>query len=579
MKALYEFFQNIGLVTLDALWFPMIIWTVVALLAFIGLKISKNLNPLYHYHLRSAVIAAIPFGLASSFLIQFLADRSTSSSSFEPVFFVVESPISQTFNSTAASTSFTPDWFEPHFLLGAITTALLLISVLMLLRLFWTYFNLKKLHKSLTKVELTGIQAFKNIKAKGVKLSYHDHPLVPFTFGWKQPIIVLPNSIKDDPEKVRMAIQHEMVHINRGDYLLQLFLSSIQSIFWFHPLIWLGSREIETYREISCDQEVLSTTGISLKRYASMLYELVPLQKGMGSFSISMAVQKSTLKQRIETMKYHKLHKNSLKRSLLFLTFMIIAVTIPIACSDMQAPQGLSFEALENQDFQIKDIAIEINGKQTVDYDGGGITAKGLKAFVISSGEYGVFMISPKKFDGASLAGEITGNQIIFNLNQLAVNINSSIEILPGISEAEAWVKHFPKQVHGFSHGAIVADGDLEEYLTKYLNPEKNEDDVFVVVEEMPKLIGGLESLQSKIEYPEQAKKMGIEGRVTITFIVDENGNVENPMIVRGIGGGADEEALRAVKEVKFSPGLQRGRPVRVKYTLPVIFRLTDSDF
>lgn len=579
MKALYEFFQNLGMVSLDTLWFPMIIWTIVALLAFIGLRISKNLNPLYHYHLRSAVIAAIPFGLASSFLIQFLAGSSSSSSNFGPVFFVVENPIAQTFNSTITSTAFTPNWFEPHFLLGAITTVMLSVSVMMLFRLFWTYFNLKKLHKSLMKIELTDIQTLENTNAKRVKLSYHDHPLVPFTFGWKQPIIVLPNSIKDDPEKVRMAIQHEMVHINRGDYLLQLFLSSIQSIFWFHPLIWLGSREIETYREISCDQEVLSTTGISLKRYASMLYELVPLQKGMGSFSISMAVQKSTLKQRIETMKYHKLHKNSLKRSLLFLTFMIIAVTIPIACSDMQAPQGLSFEALENQDFQIKDIAIEINGKQTVDYDGGGITAKGLKAFVISSGEYGVFMISPKKFDGASLAGEITGNQIIFNLNQLAVNINSSIEILPGISEAEAWVKHFPKQVHGFSHGAIVADGDLEEYLTKYLNPEKNEDDVFVVVEEMPKLIGGLESLQSKIEYPEQAKKMGIEGRVTITFIVDENGNVENPMIVRGIGGGADEEALRAVKEVKFSPGLQRGRPVRVKYTLPVIFRLTDSDF
>lgn len=579
MKTLYEFFQNIGLVTLDTLWFPMIIWTVVAFLAFLVLKVSKNLNPLYHYHLRSAVIAAIPFGLASSFLIQFLADSSTSSSSFEPVFFVVESPIAQAFNSTVSSTTFTPDWFEPHFLLGTITTVILFISLIMLFRLFWTYFNLKKLHKSLTKIELTGIQAFKNTKAKRVKLSYHDHPLVPFTFGWKQPIIVLPNSIKNDPEKVRMAVQHEMVHIQRGDYLLQLFLSSIQSVLWFHPLIWIGSKEIETYREISCDQEVLSTTGISVKNYASMLYELVPLQKGMGSFSISMAVQKSTLKQRIETMKYHKLHKNSLKRSLLFLTFMIIAVTIPIACSDMQAPQGLSFEALENQDFQIKDIIIEINGKQTVDYDGGGITAKGLKAFVISSGEYGVFMISPKKFDGASLAGEITGNQIIFNLNQLAVNINSSIEILPGISEAEAWVKHFPKQVHGFSHGAIVADGDLEEYLTKYLNPEKNEDDVFVVVEKMPQLIGGLASIQSKVNYPEMAKRAGIEGRVTVQFIVNENGDVEDPKIIRGVGGGADEEALRVIKEAKFTAGVQRGRIVRVQYTLPIIFKLSDSDF
>lgn len=103
---------------------------------------------------------------------------------------------------------------------------------------------------------------------------------------------------------------------------------------------------------------------------------------------------------------------------------------------------------------------------------------------------------------------------------------------------------------------------------------DEPEEDFFVVVENMPELIGGLGELQSKINYPEMARRAGIEGRVHIQFIVNEQGDVENPVVVRGIGGGADEEALRVVSQAKFTPGMQRGRPVRVQYSLPIFFRL-----
>lgn len=103
---------------------------------------------------------------------------------------------------------------------------------------------------------------------------------------------------------------------------------------------------------------------------------------------------------------------------------------------------------------------------------------------------------------------------------------------------------------------------------------EEEEEDFFVVVEDMPELIGGLAGLQQKIRYPEMARRAGIEGRVTIQFIVNEQGQVEDPQVIRGIGGGADEEALRVVREAEFRPGMQRGRPVRVQYSLPIFFRL-----
>jgi len=105
-------------------------------------------------------------------------------------------------------------------------------------------------------------------------------------------------------------------------------------------------------------------------------------------------------------------------------------------------------------------------------------------------------------------------------------------------------------------------------------NKKKDDQQVFVVVEKMPKLIGGLAKLQSSIKYPELARKAGIEGRVYVEFVVDEHGRVEKPHVVRGIGGGCDEAAIEAVKKARFVPGMQRGRPVKVRYSLPIVFKL-----
>jgi len=94
------------------------------------------------------------------------------------------------------------------------------------------------------------------------------------------------------------------------------------------------------------------------------------------------------------------------------------------------------------------------------------------------------------------------------------------------------------------------------------------------VVEEMPEPVGGLEGLQRRVRYPEMARRAGIEGTVFVQFVVDEQGNVSEVQVVRGIGGGADEAAMEAVRQTTFRPGRQRGQPVKVRMSLPVRFRL-----
>lgn len=105
---------------------------------------------------------------------------------------------------------------------------------------------------------------------------------------------------------------------------------------------------------------------------------------------------------------------------------------------------------------------------------------------------------------------------------------------------------------------------------------DDDEPEIFLVVERMPEPRGGMQAIYNRVRYPEIARKAGIEGRVVVQFIVDEQGNVVNPVVIRGIGGGCDEAAIDAVRGVRFSPGMQRGRPVKVQFQLPIVFRLAN---
>lgn len=95
----------------------------------------------------------------------------------------------------------------------------------------------------------------------------------------------------------------------------------------------------------------------------------------------------------------------------------------------------------------------------------------------------------------------------------------------------------------------------------------------FVAVEEMPQPIGGLLGIQEMIAYPEIAKRAGIEGKVFVRAFVDETGSVTNAEIIKGIGGGCDEAALDAILKTKFTPGKQRGKPIKVQVTIPIVFK------
>ena len=130
----------------------------------------------------------------------------------------------------------------------------------------------------------------------------------------------------------------------------------------------------------------------------------------------------------------------------------------------------------------------------------------------------------------------------------------------------------------------INAEVEQNEVIEEYVAPEVVEEEVveqeiFQIVEEMPAFPGGeaklMEYVGKNIKYPQIARETGIQGRVFIGFVVEPDGSVSNVKLLRGIGGGCDEEAMRVVKSMpKWKPGKQRGKAVRVSYQIPVFFKL-----
>jgi protein TonB len=109
--------------------------------------------------------------------------------------------------------------------------------------------------------------------------------------------------------------------------------------------------------------------------------------------------------------------------------------------------------------------------------------------------------------------------------------------------------------------------------------PKKEEAQVFTYVEEMPTFPGGDDALYSfiskQIQYPEIAKRAGVEGKVYIQFVVRTDGKVSDVTVVKGIGAGCDEEAMKVVKSMpNWKPGRQNGHPVNVRISVPIVYKL-----
>ncbi|MDX1671415.1 MAG: M56 family metallopeptidase [Balneolaceae bacterium] len=540
--------KDLGYASLGAFWFPVLMWTIFVLVIMSAITLVRNVNPLYQYHLRLALVISLPASLLFYGLAGLVNDLVFQQ---EPVLIsliVIDNPISVSGPAVAESSlSFIG---STGFWIGILNLLLAVGSIGGIGLVYRQVRKLKAFTVSLPEHQCIPVDRLSNINRALLNDLTHEPSLfhstevsVPFTYGWLHPVVVIPSDIVTDTNRLNMAVRHELLHIDRHDYPLKTVTELIKMLFWFHPLLHLLDRQITEYREISCDGAVLTDVSISRKAYASLLFELAPRDVHDLQAAVSMAVKSSTLKKRIQQMNLFRYNQTSTIRSIMLSAGVALMAVLFISCSDLTT-DGITKSEIETVQ---QDIATDTDSSQK-------------PLYVIN--------------------GEILEEQNRTIMARIKHEYIRNIEVLKG---QQAINRYGDKGKNGVVIMEVV---DREAALSDLKSPEemqqsavkKSSDggDYFVVVEKMPHLKGGLSDLYECIDYPEDAQQAGIEGRVIVQFIVNEQGDVENPKVVRGIGGGADEESLRCVEQAEFEPGMQRGEPVRVQYSLPVVFKLGD---
>ncbi len=536
--------KELGAAGLEMFWFPVALWTVASLIAAGIMKYSENSYPIFQYHGRIALLIALPAGIVASMANRWISTSAETAGQFATRFIVIQSPITITSSQSVTETSY---WGDPAVLSGILIAVLGLTAMLLLVKLAMDFLSLSRFSKELTVIPLDKVNEISegNLHTASrlpfqSRIAFSTAVDVPFTFGWRKPIIVIPARLQlANTEKLNMIVRHELMHVRHRDFMLNSMLMVIKALFWFHPVVHKLFRDAKEYREISCDTEVLNDKDISKKSYARLLFELVPGETLQNGVAVNMAVDSSTLKKRIQIMSTQKHSPSLIKTSFFTMMTSMLLLTGIMACTDIQ-DGGITKQEIEN-------------------------TQRNLAT--ASPDNRPLYIINGEELD-ASESGNI--------LSRLKPEYIQSIEVLKG---QKAIDQYGQKGMNGVLLIELIdkqkAFSDLlPAPPQKAVKPEATDEDHYVVVEQMPKLKGGLEGLASKVKYPKPARQAGIEGRVIVQFIVNEEGKVENPKVIRGIGGGADEEALRVVRQAEFEAGKQQGEAVRVQYSLPIIFSL-----
>lgn len=171
--------------------------------------------------------------------------------------------------------------------------------------------------------------------------------------------------------------------------------------------------------------------------------------------------------------------------------------------------------------------------------------------------------------------------------------LKSTIKFLPPVVKPDEQVteEYIPtvEELHDVDPGAKTQEGqeggidysliEVQETKEEIVEPEEKKEEAFSYVEEMPSYPGGEEALMqfiySNVQYPEIAKRAGVEGKVFVSFVVEKNGSITEVRVAKGIGAGCDEEAVRVVRMMPgWKPGKQNGKSVRVRVLIPFTFKL-----
>lgn len=349
-----------------------------------------------------------------------------------------------------------------------------------------------------------------------------NHPLPSFSFFH---IIVIGQRDKLTVSEKDLILQHELAHSRSFHSFDILFTSLLSAIFWFNPMAWQYKKALFQLHEFEADAQSLAHSSVD--EYCHLMTRMALLNAG---FTMAHHFNQSLTLKRIEMMKTlkHQLSRWKVGLLAMFIPLFFIAV----ACQDQ----------LEDKVADVRNSEQELNE----------LPQKVQSEFM-------------------RLKNAFPGSEFVF----LQLNEEGSKALQKLIEMSEGTDK--------IIRPTIIESQDASDpyaIIEIAQRTDPADEEVFVIVEESAEPEGGMNALyqplSAEIRYPQEARNKNISGKVYIEFTVGKNGVASDYKVVKGIGGGCDEEALRALQitMVNWKPGRQRGKTVNQRMVLPILFSL-----
>lgn len=412
-----------------------------------------------------------------------------------------------------------------------------------------------------------------------------------------------------DGEENAAIATHEDVHARQWHSADVLLIELVMIVNWFNPVVYFYRRAIKHIHEFIADRHAVKA-GTDKADYAMLLLSQTfhtPTNDLVNSF-----FNKSLLKERIIMLQKNNSHRMALIKyglsAPLFILMMILSsATInnsdTITVINTRADKVFSTPASKVTEITI-DGPAQTDERPVAARDTTPVytSVERVPEFPGGLEAFGKFLSTNIKYPAAAREQKIQGRVIITFVVERDGSLSNQ-RVVRGITgdldnEALRVMKLSPQWKPGMQGNrpvrvqysvpinfALAADEvkvDKPVTSASALNGQVVSGPVFTSVEQVPEFPGGIEAfgkfLATNIRYPKAARDNNVQGRVIITFVVEEDGSLSNMKVVRGIGSGCDEEAVRVLSiSPAWKPGIQNGKKVKVQYSVPVSFALADS--
>ncbi|WP_071148725.1 M56 family metallopeptidase [Bacteroides ndongoniae] len=414
-------------------------------------------------------------------------------------------------------------------------------------------------------------------------------PEGPFSFfRW---IFVYPDA--HTGEELHEILTHERTHARQW-HSVDVMIGELACIVcWFNPFAWLMKREIRTNLEYMADEKVLET-GHDSRTYQ---YHLLGLSHHKAAATIYNSFNVLPLKKRITMMNKRRTRAIGRTKYLMFLPLAALLMIVSNIEAVARATQKITAEVMEavtpaeTPEVQPQPENIAPLPKQEPDNIAPSSQTE-MNVAPIPQQEKSKKVTYKGKIVDDEAGNPISDVKIIIDhkyqsITKSTVNAQGEfrIETSPEASILFEHTKSDGSKLVRFCTPKVLAQMNPDNMVIELIpyidiKTAATEADVYEVVENMPEFPnGGMTALKKylsdNIRYPEAAHKAGIQGRVTVQFVVGKDGSIGNVSILRGVNADLDAEAIRVISSMpKWKPGTQKGEPVKVKYTVPVMFRL-----